>query len=60
MPKAATVGERKDLHAMDRDVESATTETFDEYSPGERSQPSTYLVYLCPAQVSFLNHLHLF
>ena len=59
MTRAATAEERKDLRAMDREVDSATTGTFDEYSPGERSQPHTYMVYMCPAQVSFLNHLHL-
>ena len=59
MTRAATAEERKDLRAMDREVDSATTGTFDEYSPGERSQPHTYMVYMCPAQVSFLNHLRL-
>ena len=47
MTRAATAEERKDLRAMDREVDSATTGTFDEYSPGERSQPDTYMVYMC-------------
>ena len=57
--KPATVEERIDHRDMDREEESADTKTYDEYNPGERYQPSTYLVYLCPAQVSFLNHLNL-
>ena len=52
LPKPATVEERIDHRDMDREEESADTKTFDEYSPGERHQPSTYLEYLCPAQVS--------
>jgi hypothetical protein len=57
--KPATVEEQRDLGDMDLEEESADTKTFDEYSPGERYQPSAYLLYLCPAQVSSLNHLHL-
>jgi hypothetical protein len=41
LPKPATVEERKDILDMDREEESATTKSYDEYSPGLRSQPST-------------------
>ena len=41
--KPATVEERIDHRDMDREEESADTKTYDEYSPGERYQPSTYL-----------------
>ena len=57
LPKPATDKGRRDLSDMDREEESADTKTFDEYNPGEGYQPPTYLVFMFPAQVSFLNYL---
>jgi hypothetical protein len=59
LPKRPTVEERKNILDMDREEASASTKSYDEYRPGLRSQPYTQMVYLCPTQVSFLNHLHL-